>query len=61
VNQPLQDFGGFVNDVLERLEELQKRVMLGQCHIRFAPVPLCATTDDRLVWPILDRLQTIGT
>jgi hypothetical protein len=59
MNQPLQDFGGFVNDVLERLEELQKRVMLGQHHIRFEPVPLRTTTDDRLVWSIIDKLQTI--
>ena len=59
VNQSLQDFGGFVNDVLERLEDLQKRVMLGQHYIRLDPVPLRTTTDNRLVWSIMDRLQTI--
>ena len=59
VNQPLQEFGGFVNDVLERLEELQKRVMLGHYQIRFEPVPLRTTIDDRLVWSIMDRLKTI--
>ena len=59
VNQPLQDFGGFVNDVLERLEELQKRAMLGQPYIWLGPVPLRTITDDRLVWLILDRLRTI--
>jgi hypothetical protein len=59
LNEPLQDFGGFVNDVLERLEELQTRVMLGQPYIRVEPVPLRISTDDRLVWSILDRLQTI--
>jgi hypothetical protein len=59
VNQPLHDFGGFVNDVLERLEQLQKRVMLGQPYFRFEFVLLRTTTDDRLVWSILDRLQTI--
>lgn len=59
VNQALQDFGGFVNDVLERLEELQRRVMLGQDNLQLEPVPLRTTTDDRLVWSILDRLQVI--
>jgi hypothetical protein len=59
MNQPLQDFGGFVNDVLERLEELQNRVMLGLPYIRPDPVPLHISTDDRLVWSIADRLQTI--
>lgn len=59
VNQSLQDFAGFVNDVLERLEELQERVMLGQHYIRLGPLPLRTTTDDRLVWSIIDRLQTI--
>ncbi|MGE2734874.1 hypothetical protein [Mycolicibacterium vaccae] len=57
-NQHLQDFGWFVNDVLHRLEEMQNRVMLGQ-----KPFPvelrLCATTDDQLIWSILDRLQTM--
>jgi len=60
LNEPLQDFGGFVNDVLERLEELQTRVMLGQPYIRVKPVPLRISTDDRPVWSILDRLQTIA-
>jgi len=59
MNQPLQDFGRFVNDVLERLEQLQQRVMLGQPYFRFEPIPLRTTTDFRLVWSILDRLQTI--
>jgi hypothetical protein len=59
MNQSLQDFAGFVNDVLERLEELQKRVMLGQNYIQLGPVSLRTSTDDRLVWSILDRLQLI--
>jgi hypothetical protein len=59
MNQALQDFCGFVNDVLERLEELQRRVILGEDHIRFDPVQLRFTTDDHLVWSIMDRLQTI--
>jgi len=58
VNRPLQDFGHFVNDVLERLEEQQKRVMLDQ-GVHFDPVELRTTTDDRLMWSILDRLQAI--
>ena len=28
-------------------------------YIRLDPVPLRTTTDDRLVWSIIDRLQTI--
>jgi hypothetical protein len=59
MNQPLQDFGGFVNDVLERLEEVQKRAMLGQPYLWLGPVPLRTVTDDRLLWSIMDRLQTI--
>jgi hypothetical protein len=59
MNQSLQDFGGFVNDVLERLEELQKRAMLGQPYVWLGPVPLRTVTDDRLLWSIMDRLQTI--
>lgn len=59
VNQHLQDFARFVDDVLERLEELQKRVMLGERRIRFETLPLRIVTDHRLVWSILDRLQTI--
>ncbi|MCW2561046.1 MAG: hypothetical protein JWP55_5010 [Mycobacterium sp.] len=59
MNQPLQDFGAFVNDVLERLEQLQNRAMLGQPYVRLGPVPLRTVTDDRLLWSILDRLQTI--
>lgn len=45
--------------VLERLEELQKRVMLGQNSIQLEPVSLRTTTDNRLVWWILDRSQGI--
>jgi hypothetical protein len=59
MNQPLQDFGGFVNDVLERLEELQKRAILGEPYSWLGPVPLRTITDDRLLWSIMDRLQTI--
>jgi hypothetical protein len=58
VNRPLQDFGHFLDDVLERLEEQQKRVMLGK-EVHFDPIELHPTTDDRLIWSILDRLQAI--
>jgi hypothetical protein len=33
--------------------------MLGQNYIQLGPVALRTTTDDRLVWSILDRLQLI--
>lgn len=59
MNQPLQDFGGFVNDVLERLEVLQKRVLLGRPYFHLGPIALPTACDDRLVWSILDRLQSI--
>lgn len=59
MNQPLQDFGVFVNDVLERLEQLQNRAMLGQPYSWLGPVPLRTITDDRLLWSIMDRLQAI--
>lgn len=59
MNQHLQDFARFVNDVLERLEELQGRVMLGHSLTAMEPVTLRTTTDDSLVWSILDRLQAI--
>jgi hypothetical protein len=34
-------------------------VMLGRPDIELEPVLLRTTTDDRLIWSILDRLQTI--
>jgi len=59
MNLPLRDFGDFLNDVLERFEELQQCVILGQQDIHLDPVLLRTTTDDRLVWSLLDRLHTI--
>jgi hypothetical protein len=56
VNQPLQDFGGLINDVLERLEHQQKRVVSGRRPLTYTPLSLQVTTDDVLVWSILDRL-----
>jgi hypothetical protein len=58
MNQALQDFGRFVDGVLERLEEQQRRLMLGQ-GVQFEPLELRTTTDDRLMWSILDRLQAM--
>lgn len=58
-NQHLQDFCGFVNEVLHRLEEMQNRVMLGQRPIPVDGVRLRATTDDQLIWSILDRLKAM--
>jgi hypothetical protein len=59
-NQPLQEFGRFVNDVLELLEDQQKRVMLGQDLIQADYLQIWTTTDDRLIWSILDRIQEIA-
>lgn len=59
MNEPLQDYCGFINDVLERLEQVQNRVMLGQRQIHQGTILYHATIDDDLVWSILDRLQTI--
>jgi hypothetical protein len=59
-NQPLQEFGGFVNDVLEFLEDQQKRVMLHQELIPADQLQIWTTTDDRLIWSILDRIHAIA-
>ncbi|AFM19001.1 hypothetical protein Mycch_4287 [Mycolicibacterium chubuense NBB4] len=59
VNQSLQDFCGFVNDVLERLEDLQRAVVKRHRPVRFEPIRLDTTTDDQLLWSIADRLQAI--
>jgi hypothetical protein len=56
VKHPLQDFGGLINDVLERLEHQQKRVVSGRRPLTYTPLSLQVTTDDVLVWSILDRL-----
>jgi len=58
IYQALQDFGRFVDGVLERLEEQQRRVMLGQ-GVHFEPLELRTTTDDRLMWSILDQLKAM--
>lgn len=59
VNQPLQDFNGYLNDVLERLEHQQKRAVAGRRPLTLPPLPLPVTTDDGVIWSILDRLQVV--
>ncbi|MGE2833754.1 hypothetical protein [Mycobacterium sp. SMC-4] len=58
-NQHLQDFCGFLNDVLDRLDEMQNRVILGQKPSTGEPLRMRTITDDRLIWSILDRLQAM--
>ncbi|GFG55776.1 hypothetical protein MAGR_72170 [Mycolicibacterium agri] len=60
MNLPLHDFGEFLNDVLMAFEELQRRVALGERYIRLDPVSLPMTTDDQLIWSIMDRLRAIN-
>lgn len=59
VNQPLKDFGGFVNDVLERLDDMQKGVILGQPYRWFGPITLTSIADGELAWSIMDRVLAI--
>jgi hypothetical protein len=61
VNRHLQDFAGFVDDVLERQETVQQAVLSGQGCEQVEALRLHITTDDRLVWSILDRLQAIDS
>lgn len=60
LNQALHDFGRFVNDVLQRLDDVQRQAVQGRPGGAFVPVPLNVTTDRRLAWSMLDRLQDIG-
>jgi hypothetical protein len=55
----LKDFGDFVEDVLERFEQLQWCVITAQEHVELEPVLLRITTNDSLVWSIMDRLNAI--
>jgi hypothetical protein len=59
VNVPLRDFGAFVDDVLVRFEELRVNVARGHDDVWLEPVLLRTTTDDHLIWSILDRLNEI--
>ena len=56
---PLSDFGDFINDVLERFDEMRRRVVAGDRDVVLKPVLLRTTTDERLVWSILDRLNAV--
>jgi hypothetical protein len=58
-NQHLQDFGGFVDDVLEFLEDQQKRASSGQGLIPVEYLQMNVTTETRLIWSIQDRIRQI--
>ncbi len=60
-NQHLQEFGGFVNDVLELLEDQQKQAMFGRNLLPANQLRIWTTTDDQLIWSILDRVRAIDT
>jgi hypothetical protein len=45
--------------VLVRFEELRVNVARGHDDVWLEPVLLRTTTDDRLIWSILDRLNDI--
>ncbi|MEV3902545.1 hypothetical protein AB0K11_09490 [Mycobacterium sp. NPDC050551] len=57
LNQHLQDFGGLVNDVLERHDEMQRQLPSGGS--RLEPVRLHTTTDGQLLGSILDQLHAL--
>jgi len=59
MNLPVRDFGNFIDDVLVRFEELRVSVARGDDDVWLDPVLLRTTTDDHLIWSILDRLNAI--
>jgi hypothetical protein len=59
MNVPLRDFGDFIDDVLVRFEELRVNVARGHDDVWLEPVLLRTTTDDHLIWSILDGLNEI--
>jgi hypothetical protein len=59
MNLPVRDFGHFIDDVLVRFEELRVSVARGDDDVWLDPVLLRTTTDDHLIWSILDRLNEI--
>jgi len=59
MNLPVRDFGNFIDDVLVRFEELRVSVARGDDDVWLDPVLLRTTTDDHLIWSILDRLNEI--
>lgn len=60
LSAPLRDFGDFINDVLERFDEMRRRAVAGDHVIVLKPVLMRTTTEERLVWAILDRLSDIA-
>ena len=54
---PLRDFGDFINDVLERFDEMRRRAVAGDHDIILKPVLMRTTNDERLMWSVLDRLN----
>jgi hypothetical protein len=58
VNQHLQDFGGLINDVLERHDEMQRQLPSGASHLE--PIRLHTSTDEQLLGSILDQLHELG-
>jgi hypothetical protein len=59
MNTPLRDFGDFIDGVLVRFEELRASVARGHDDVWLDPVLLRTTTDDHLMWSILDRLNDV--
>ena len=59
MNTPLRDFGDFIDGVLVRFEELRANVARGHDDVWLDPVLLRTTTDDHLIWSILDRLNDV--
>lgn len=56
---PVRDFGAFMKGVLARFDEMQRRAFAGDEIIVLRPVLLRTTTDEALMWSILDRLNEI--
>ncbi|BBZ31883.1 hypothetical protein MCNF_04880 [Mycolicibacterium confluentis] len=60
INGFLQDLAGFVNDVLARLEDLQKLAMVNQRPSKFQPVLPQIVVDGQLLASIQKRLDEMG-
>lgn len=60
INGLVQDLAGFVNDVLLRLEDLQRLALQGRLPAAFEPLYLRLTVDERLAASIDERLEQLG-
>ncbi|MCV7281954.1 hypothetical protein H7J88_20200 [Mycolicibacterium flavescens] len=60
LNGLVRDMAGFVNDVLLRLENLQRLALQDRLPAAFEPVYLELTVDERLATSIDERLQQLG-